>query len=452
MRPVAHSQAPGAFFMAGKPRLLENNGLRLSVSEWARRTGLHPNTITSRLRLGWSVADALGTPADRPAPLAAVPVPPLKPHRASGQSRVWWGGQYHYLGPTGDPATERAYRQFLREHVLAAPAPAAPPVPADPTVGELCAAFLRHALDYYRRHGRPTSEVYCYRQVAAALGRLYPRLPARDFGPRDLQQVRDQFLQVRGRNGRPWTREHVNHQTQRVKRVWSWGVERGLVPYECYAALTRVRGLRKGKTAAPEGGRPAPVPWEAVERTLPHMPEGLADLVRVHWLLGCRGAEARLMRVRDVDLLADPDGRLWLYRTDLAKTEEAVPAGQELTYWVGPAAQTILRPRLRGRDPAEYVFPGPAGHARTGVKKRHWTKDSYKNAVERACVAAGVPAWTPRQIRAGRADAVRLAEHAAGRPGREAAQALLGHRQISTTDEHYLQRLELARQVAGRLG
>ena len=45
-------------------RYLEHDGMRLTVAQWARHLGMHPNTIRSRLRYGWSVADALTRPID----------------------------------------------------------------------------------------------------------------------------------------------------------------------------------------------------------------------------------------------------------------------------------------------------------------------------------------------------------------------------------------------------
>lgn len=45
-------------------RFLEHDGLKLTVAQWAQRLGLHPNTIRSRLRYGWSVHDILTRPID----------------------------------------------------------------------------------------------------------------------------------------------------------------------------------------------------------------------------------------------------------------------------------------------------------------------------------------------------------------------------------------------------
>lgn len=43
---------------------LEYNGLRLPLSEWSVRTGIHRETIRQRILAGWSVEKALTTPLD----------------------------------------------------------------------------------------------------------------------------------------------------------------------------------------------------------------------------------------------------------------------------------------------------------------------------------------------------------------------------------------------------
>jgi hypothetical protein len=43
-------------------RLLTHNGMTKCVSEWAENTGIHRATIRGRLRIGWTVTDALTTP------------------------------------------------------------------------------------------------------------------------------------------------------------------------------------------------------------------------------------------------------------------------------------------------------------------------------------------------------------------------------------------------------
>jgi hypothetical protein len=43
-------------------RVLTHDGQSLCIAEWAERTGIRPRTISARLKLGWSVGDALTIP------------------------------------------------------------------------------------------------------------------------------------------------------------------------------------------------------------------------------------------------------------------------------------------------------------------------------------------------------------------------------------------------------
>ncbi len=53
---------------------LEFNGLNLCLAEWGRRYGLAGETIAKRLKVGWTIADALTTPS-RKAPKATRIIP-----------------------------------------------------------------------------------------------------------------------------------------------------------------------------------------------------------------------------------------------------------------------------------------------------------------------------------------------------------------------------------------
>ncbi|MBN9521098.1 hypothetical protein J0H58_21695 [bacterium] len=83
--------------MPTPPRYLTHDGLTLSIREWASRLRLDVGTIRSRLdRLGWSIAQALTTPADRrfrkggrPRKNAPRPVPQLRRHKATNPTPPW---------------------------------------------------------------------------------------------------------------------------------------------------------------------------------------------------------------------------------------------------------------------------------------------------------------------------------------------------------------------------
>ena len=85
-------------------------------------------------------------------------------------------------------------------------------------------------------------------------------------------------------------------------------------------------------------------------------------------------------------------------------------------------------------------------------KKGNWTPGdhydvaSYRRAIRRACKRAGIPVWSPNQLR-----------HAAGTNfrkafGLEAAQAVLGHAELGTTQVYAEVDRELAREAARKMG
>jgi integrase len=377
-----------------------------------------------------------------------------------GNSRVRIDGVDHYCGPYGSPGAEAKYQRLVSAWLAGEPL-APPPRAADgPSVSELLDAFLDHAGRHYRKGGRPTAEWFCFRKALKPVLDLYGPTPAAGFAPPDLLAVRDEFLRVRDRHGKPWSRGYVNEQVNRVRRAWSWGVEQGIVLAPVADALRHVKGLKRTRTTAPEGRKVRPVAWRDVERTLPLLRPALAALVQFHRLTGCRAAEACVVRPCDVDQHADSVDGLWLYRPSTWKTEhhDQTP---DAAYWLNADAQAVLGPWLeKCPTPESWAFP-------TGVKRTNragcgrYTKDSYNLAVRRAIKRhnAGISKkntqeythepiapWSAGQIRHLRLTEVREAAHAAGRHGGEAAQAVAGHAEMGTS-EIYAEKSELARAV-----
>jgi hypothetical protein len=68
----------------------------------------------------------------------------------------------------------------------------------------------------------------------------------------------------------------VNEATRDVIAMFSWGVEQELVPGGIVHALREVRGLRKGRSEAPESKRIRPVPQADINATCEHLPPVLA--------------------------------------------------------------------------------------------------------------------------------------------------------------------------------
>ena len=75
-----------------------------------------------------------------------------------------------------------------------------------------------------------------------------------------------------------------------------------------------------------------------------------------------------------------------------------------------------------------------------------YTPDSYRRAIDRACVKAKVPHWHPHQLRHNFATLVR--KHF----GIEAARAALGHHSVDITEVYAEQDRSLVERVASQIG
>jgi integrase len=71
---------------------------------------------------------------------------------------------------------------------------------------------------------------------------------------------------------------------------------------------------------------------------------------------------------------------------------------------------------------------------------------SYRRAIRRACLKAGIPVWCPLQLRHSRGTEIRK------RFGLEASQACLGHAELGVTQVYAEVDRDTARRVMGEIG
>lgn len=233
-----------------------------------------------------------------------------------------------------------------------------------------------------------------------------------------------------------------------------------------------VDNLKKGRTKAGEYRDIQPVSDEIVDKTLPFLPPIVADMVRVQRLCGCRPQDIRNMRSVDIDRSKD----VWCYRPFTHKTEHQ---GKRRLIAIGPRAQAILTPYLTEKASSLEAFlfspqdtvrlqrierrkkrkslnkqgevqPSQKDRSKPNPKRAprdHYTKSSYIHAVQRACVKAGVPPWSPNQLRK------QAGTNTTANYSLEAAKEVLGHASITTTEKFYVAPLpELAEKVAREIG
>ena len=154
---------------------------------------------------------------------------------------------------------------------------------------EVIAAYRRFAKTYYVKHGRPTGELRILDDALKPLKRLYGRTSAIEFGPKRLKALRQTMIAA------GWTRNHINKQVGRIKRMFKWAAEEELIPGSVFQNLTAVAGLRKGRSAAPDRPPIEPVPDEVFQATLPHLPAVIADIARLQRLAGMRPSEVCIL-------------------------------------------------------------------------------------------------------------------------------------------------------------
>lgn len=268
-------------------------------------------------------------------------VPKYRKHRPSGQAVVTLNGRDFYLGPHNSKASRLEYDRLTSEWLANGRSWCTVQV-SDLTVTELLLRYWQHAKGYYRKNGKPTSELAAIKSALRPVRELYGSQPSREFGPLALEAVRQQMI------ARGWSRTGINRAISRVRRVFRWGVSKELIPPEVYQALATVDGLRKDRTKARETDPVMLVADEIVDATLEYLPPVVADMVRLQRLTGMRPGEVCMLRPCDINR----NGDVWAYRPESHKTEHH---DRDRVIFIGPKGQVVLL-RYLARDPSMCCF------------------------------------------------------------------------------------------------
>jgi integrase len=382
-------------------------------------------------------------------------VPTYCKHKPTGQAKVVLSGKTFYLGRHGTAASEQAYDRLIQEWLAAG---RRLPSREALSVSALILAFLHHAERYYRKpDGRPTSETSNLKQAFRPLKELYGDTEANSFGPQELKTVRESMI-IRG-----WLRKPINRNVERIRRMYRWGGEQGIVAAECYHRLLCVSGLKIGRSDAKEGEPVRPVPVAFIEAVKPLVWSPIRAMIDLQLLTAMRPGEACIVRGCDLET----SGRVWIYRPQRHKTEHH---GHTREIYLGPQAQEIIKPFLKPDlqaflfSPAEAraehfrelrvnrqtkVQPSQVCRKKKQPKKLpgdFYTVASYRRAIARACAKAGVPSWHPHQLRHNAATNLRK-QH-----GIELARIILGHSTAFTTEIYAEQDRAAAVEVIAKIG
>jgi integrase len=276
-----------------------------------------------------------------------------------------------------------------------------------------------------------------YENLAGTLvpiGNEFGHLQATEFGPLVLKAVQ-KWLVAKGH-----ARTFVNTEISRVRRAFRWAVSEQLVEPAVLQGLLSVQPLRAGHTVAQDRARRQPVPWEDVVATMAYCSSLVADMIAIQWYSAARSDSLCRMERDQIDTRCHP----WCW-TPRHKTEHL--GGAELIIPIGPQCQRVLERHL---DQDGVIF-SPRVARKNRIYRRTYNTNSYSQHIYRAqerANAAGheIPHWSPHQIRHSREQIVEREF------GPEGARAALGHATLDATKIYSHRDLQLAMQVAARLG
>ena len=377
-------------------------------------------------------------------------VPSYRLHKPSGQARVIINRKHHYLGRYGTPESLEKYHRLVAEHIRApadsAPAALAAALESTLSIDELILGYWQFAESYHVKNGKRSDRWYHIRLALRPLRKLYGGTPAHEFGPRRLKTVREEMIANGLDDGQGLNRKYINDHVGIIKRMFRWAVAEEHVPIQVYQALETVESVHKGRDPRlSERRKIKPALPKHVRAVLAVVSPQIRTMIELQLSTGMRPDEVTIMRPCDIDDAGD----VCVYVPESHKMEHE---DLDRVILLGPQAQKILHTWL-DREPDEYLFsprevteealarrrkntgvvrtrvPRSAGKASyPRMPRDHYDDETYCQAVERACKKAGVPKWTPGQLRHNAGTTIRH------KYGLEAARLVLGHRSASTTE------------------
>jgi integrase len=400
----------------------------------------------------------------RKAAAPAPKTPPYRLHKTDGRAVVTLDGRDFFLGAHGTPENVEAYNRLIAAWIVNGRRTEGlglvrdDGVPADLTIVEVIARFLRYAIDEYPN----SNEVSNYGYALKPLKRLFGAQLACEFSPKKLKLVQQEMV------GMGWCRTNINKMIGRVRAMFRWPEGEVLVPKGTWHNLKTLKGVRKGRVGVKESVPVRPVTAEDRLAIRDHVSRQVWNLTQLQYLTGARAGE--LLKLRAID--TDTTPAVWRYAPERHKNAHR---GHGRVILFGPQAQEILRTYLGTRPVDGYLFSAAeaerewraakrvnrktkvqpsqvlraqeaAGRARVRAPGDCYTIASYRRAIERGCAKAGIPAWTPHRLRHSAATDIRRVL------GLESACAVLGHNNMDTTLLYAELEREKAQRVIARVG
>lgn len=396
-------------------------------------------------------------------------IPSLRLHRPSGQAVATIGGRDFYFGPWGQSprrpsaAAKAAYDlEISRWLSEGRPVAWSAADQSGITIAELMLAYVQYSEGRYRRNdGSPTGHTENVKLALRPLKRLYAERPANEFNCLMLRACAVEAIadSIRRRE-KPLARRVANQRARLIRRMFRWGAGRKLVDKGVPEELANFEWIYAGEILEIDGKNvmaqdPAPsqlLSATDVEKTVAFLPPVVRSLVETIRLTGARPSEIFSMRTADVDRSGQP----WTYRPRWHKNFRR---GLTREIQFGPQCQASLAPWLLPDSPDEFVFspkrtvelmrqsaraeriakrPESSGNRKKAAKRpkrvagNRYNRTSLLHAIKRAADKAGVPPWSPGQLRHLRATELEA------QFGVATAAAVLGHARVDTTLDFYV--------------
>jgi integrase len=386
-------------------------------------------------------------------------------------------------------------------------ASAPPSATAGLSVNELLLAYDRWAEGYYRdADGQPARELDNIREAIKPLRRLYGLSPAAAFGPLQLRALQDDL--VRSKLARTTVNQRIARVRRAFKWAVSFGLLSPVV-FQALGTVPGLRRGRTAAREAPAVQPVASADVEAALPFMPPPVAALVQMqlltgMRAGEAMALRDADVdtsgpvwcyrphrhkNTHRGKDRTVFLGPKAqavlRPWLrHRCPLCGVEGLPPMIGWQTETCGPchdrheeagggplpdppsplvaadpaAPRHLFSPRacveaLHARRAAARKTPRTPSELKKTRKARpqvqpgeRYTRRSYRLAVDRACRRAGVPPWSPLQLRHTAATAIRA------QYGVEAARTILGHSRVETSQIYAEADLGRAARIMGEVG
>ena len=232
-----------------------------------------------------------------------------------------------------------------------------------------------------------------------------------------------------------------------------WAVSQETLSATVLLALQSVPALKRGRSIARETNRVVAAPSISIDQAKQFLPPSICAMIDLQIFTAMRPQEVCGMRLIDIDM---SDKEVWVYEPAMHKTAYR---GTRRIIYLGPKCQAIIKPFLN-RQATENLFTPAEAKKQMNTKRRgdveaprtnkgyeqkyhpFYSTPSYRKAVRRACIKAGIDIWSPNQLRHYAKDILEKDF------GVEIAAAVMGHNDVTTTKLDGEKQLQRAREVA----